>query len=531
MNPSDRPVARIGLDLGTTNTVVALADRGNFPVLGLEPEARSSVPSVIAWDDGHIFIGQQAQESLARSTSRALPSFKRWLGHLEPEADSLRDDLDPSSTAASKIEELLVAFLAGIRERVVRAAGFDEEIRIEAMLGVPANANSLQRWRTVSAARTAGFDVLGLVHEPTAAALEHAHRHPLFGRGKAKRHVLVYDLGGGTFDASLVRIDPEGVTVVRSTGIERLGGDDFDRAMADLVLEGSGAKFDQLPAGSQWDLLLRCREAKEAIRPTTKKWIVDLSGIADGEVSVRASDYADRCAPMVKETVRVLQAALDESGLPESEIDALLLVGGGSELPMVRKRLSDLFATRVRISPHPFASTAIGLAIHADRSNRGAFVSELLSRNFGVWREAESGKRKTFDVLFDRSTPLPAAGDELIVTRRYRPAHDVGVFSFEECLELDSDGLPSAGRTPWCEILFPFDPARSVDRTPASLEVEPHSFPPEVVATETWSCDPEGMITVRIERSVPPLASTFLLYGPERIEAPASRRKPAVTTT
>jgi molecular chaperone DnaK (HSP70) len=511
---------RIGIDFGTTNTVVALADRGNFPVLELDPEesGNPAIPSVIGWGErGEFSSGTAAIEAARKGSGHILPSFKRWLGHLEP----------PPGFALGRLEGCLADFLGRVREAVVAAAGFDEETRIEAAVGVPANANSLQRWRTLQAVREAGFDPLGLVHEPTAAALEYAHRHPLFGKGRSLRHVLVYDLGGGTFDASLVRLDPEGVAVILSTGVDRLGGDDFDRILADLVLESTGSRFEELGESDRLELLARCRDAKEAIRPTTRKWIVDLAGVTDGEVTVRAADYAERCLPLVERSVSVLEELLRESQLAEDEIDALLLVGGGSELPLVRKKLTELFATRVRISPHPFASTAIGLAIHADRKGPAARVEERLSRHFGVWREAEAGTRKTFDVLFDRSTPLPLPGELHTVTRTYRPVHDVGVFRFEECLELDSNNLPTKDRTPWCEILFPFDPHRSVDGESSLLEVHRRNFPEDLVATETWSCDSEGMISVRIERSNPPLATNHLLFGPEKLEPLPARSRPA----
>src|SRR5262249_50371299 len=124
---------------------------------------------------------------------------------------------------------------------------------------------------------------------------------------------------------------------------------------------------------------------------------------------------------------------------------------------LVRRCLKDLVGSRLKISPHPFASTAVGLAVNADsKSTRPA--QDRFSRHFGVWREAEGGARPHFDPIFDRETNLPPPGEIFVVTRTYRPAHNIGHFRFEECTALDGAGGPSGDRTPWCDILFPFDP-------------------------------------------------------------------------
>jgi molecular chaperone DnaK (HSP70) len=511
MRRARRIGARIGIDLGTTNTVVALADRGNYPVLDLSGggDARLWSPTVLAWKGAELRVGWDALEVWDEPGWDLLGSPKRWLGVPEPE-------LAGGPGAGGRLEALLQHYFRRLREKVMACPHLEGEKEFQAMLGVPANANSLQRLRTLRAAEAAGFQVFGLLHEPTAAAIEYAHGHGRFGKGAEPRHVLVYDLGGGTFDAALVRSDAGGLSVVRSAGIERLGGDDFDQAMAELAVERAGARWDDLPWNLRHRLLLRCREAKESLRATTQKWTLDLEPLGLGEAGIYREEFFERCLPLIDQTAAVLEEVLAPSGLELEEIDALLLVGGASQLPLVRRRLRELVGARLKISPHPFASTAVGLAIHAAQAEMRP-VEERFSRHFGVWREAEGGARAVFDPIFVRETCLPPAGRKLVVTRVYHPAHNVGHFHFEECAALGRDGTPGGVRTPWCTVLFPFDPA-----IPGSVPLEhiPVERTDRFAALETeerYECDSRGLITVTLRRPEPPLTRSYLLHGPERV--------------
>jgi molecular chaperone DnaK (HSP70) len=419
----------------------------------------------------------------------------------------------------ARLEQFLAAYLRRLRRMVLRSSHLEGEKTLQVMLGVPANANSLQRLRTLQAAEQAGFQVLGLLHEPTAAAIEYAHRHPRFGRGGERRHVLVYDLGGGTFDAAVVRVDPAGVAVVRSAGIERLGGDDFDRAMAELALAKAGRRWEDVERRARQRLLTRCREAKEALRGTTRKLLLDLEDAGGGEVALSGEEFFERCLPLIDQTVGVLEDVLSASGVDLDDVDALLLVGGGSQMPLVRRRLKALVGSRLKISPHPFASTAVGLAIHADQAPLRP-VEERFSRHFGVWREAEGGARRVFDPIFDRETRLPRPGKKLAVARTYRPAHNIGHFRFEECAALDADGNPTGHRTPWCQVLFPFDPEIPPNDPLAARAVERDERFARYAVQERYECDGRGLITVTLERADPPLSRSFLLHGPERVTLP-----------
>src|SRR5258708_20627447 len=164
------------------------------------------------------------------------------------------------------------------------------------MLGVPAHANSNQRFLTVEAFRTAGFEVLGLINEPSAAAIEFGHRQ------KSKGRVLVYDLGGGTFDVSLVNVEGGEHTVLASDGIPGLGGDDFDHALAEMALPGvstdaaEDAGIRGLQLHEYFQLLEECRRQKEALHPNSRRIVVDLDSVREGlgQATISVADYYER---------------------------------------------------------------------------------------------------------------------------------------------------------------------------------------------------------------------------------------------
>ena len=169
------------------------------------------------------------------------------------------------------LEELTSAFKRALLEKA-SLPGKDRE-PFEIMLGVPANANSNQRFLTVEPFQRAGFQVLGLLNEPSAASIEYGHRNR---SAEDNELVLVYDLGGGTFDASLVRIEDRLHSVVASEGVPDVGGDDFDIVLADMALESAGFRFDSLTQAEIFRLHEECRARKEALHPNTRRIVVDL---------------------------------------------------------------------------------------------------------------------------------------------------------------------------------------------------------------------------------------------------------------
>ena len=367
-------------------------------------------------------------------------------------------------------------------------AAFSLEPPIDVMLGVPANANSNQRFLTVEAFRRAGFQVLGLLNEPSAAAIEFGHSQKLEGQ------VLVYDLGGGTFDASLVELDEQAHSVVASEGIGTLGGDDFDHLLAEMAV--GEAALAALSSAELFRLLEECRRQKEALHPNTRKIVVDLDHVREGwgQVTIPVPAYYERCRPLVEETVRAVSALIGDQPM-----EALYVTGGGSELPLVARMLREDFGRRVRRSAYTRSATAIGLAIQADASS-GYTLRDVFSRNFGVWREGEGGRVMVFDVIFPRGTPLPGPGEPPLTVRRiYQPAHNIGHFRYLEASSVDGSGQPAGDIAVWDEVLFPLDPVLEQHEHLERAPVEPSEAATRQHIEEHYACHAAGTLAVTIQ--------------------------------
>jgi len=505
----------LGIDYGTTRTVVAAVDRGNYPVVSFQTEsgdAQEWYPSLLAERGGELLYGPAAAARQNEPGWALLRSFKRRLAALGPESEV--------SIGRQKVGalDLLTQFLAQLRRDLAERSNLRLKTRekLAAMISVPANSNSNQRFMTIEAFRRAGFEVAGLINEPSAAGIEYAHRFLGDGAPARREHVVVYDLGGGTFDASVIDIAERRHEVVRSEGVARLGGDDFDQLLLDLALDRAG--LSGVPETARERLLEECREKKEGLHPNTRKLAIDLSIALEGagEVVVSTADFYDRCQPLIERTVEVMEQAMRRSpGEAASDwrsVAAIYLVGGSSELPAVARLLRERYGRNVRKSPYPHASAAIGLAIAAD-AGAGYTLRERFTRHFGVWREAEAGREIAFDVLFEKDTPLPANGQPTVTrARRYLPAHNLGHFRYLECGGLGAAGEPTGDLTPWDEIYFPFDPALEGE---ADLKGVPVARAPlgEGVVEEIYSCDRNGIIAVEIVNHATGARRSYRLRG------------------
>jgi molecular chaperone DnaK (HSP70) len=373
------------------------------------------------------------------------------------------------------------------------------------MLGVPANANSNQRFLTQEAARAAGFEVLGLLNEPSAAAIEFACRNSSDRKNRVKGGLLVYDLGGGTFDVSLVALGEAERSVIASDGIPDLGGDDFDEILARLALAEAGKpeRTEDSLTGAEWYLLLdECREKKESLNPNSRKITVDLERVRKDwrEVSIGVEAFYERCRPLVEASRGIVEAVL--AAHPDHAIDTLYLTGGGSELPPVARVLRETFGRRVRRSAYMRSATAIGLAIraegHEDRPLRDQFT-----KNFGVWREADDGRNVVFDVIFPRGVKLPPIGEEpLRIVRSYHPVHNIGYFRYLECAQLGANNQPEGEISNWDEIRVAFDPRLRDSADLTDQPVRRYAPPQELLIEEEYSCDAYGDVEVRIRDKI-----------------------------
>lgn len=440
---------RVGIDFGTTHTVVAAVDRGNYPVVSFD--GVDTWPSLIAANAaGELRFGLDAAAVRHESGWSVLRSFKRLLTEAGPQTEvSL-------AGRNHRLADLLTGLLAQLKSDLQRRsnAGLAPGETIEAAISVPANASSAQRLLTLDSFVAAGFHVVALLNEPSAASLEYAHRYRSTITAK-REYVLIYDLGGGTFDASLLKMTGHAHEVVISEGIQRLGGDDFDEAILGLVVSRSDL---QTADPAALDLLREeCVARKEAIGPQTRRFLADLSAVDRPPFSCPIDDIYSACAPLVDKTAELLDRVLYD--VTWSEVAGIYVVGGAGAFPLVSRMLRTTFGDkRVKRSPHPFAATAIGLAVFLDKE-AGFALSERFSRNFGVFREAEAGAGVVFDPIVCKDVSLPADGQTpLVVRRTYRAAHNIGHFRFVECSRV-VNGRPDGDVTPYDPVLFPFDPA------------------------------------------------------------------------
>jgi len=504
---------RIGIDFGTTRIVVAAADRGNYPLVTFEApdgRVRDWFPSLVAISADKRAYGWDALEQQGKPDWTIVRSLKRFLKSADP--SSALEISGQRLNLSVLITEMMVALRRELMDRsTLGARKYD---RLQVMLGVPANANSNQRFLTQDAARAAGFEVLGLLNEPSAAAVEFALRNSSDRKNRGKGGLLVYDLGGGTFDVSLVAMGEAEHSVVASDGIPDLGGDDFDEILALLALAEAGrprqAENSLTPA--EWYLLFdECREKKESLNPSSRKITVDLERVRKdwGEVTIGVDAFYERCRPLVEASRKVAEALL--AAHPDHAIDTLYLTGGGSELPSVARLLRETFGRRVQRSAYMRSATAIGLAIraegHEDRPLRDQFT-----KNFGVWREADEGRNVVFDILFPRGIKLPSKGEEpLRIVRSYRPMHNIGYFRYLECAQLGADNQPEGEISNWDEIRVPFDPELRDSVDLSDQPIRRCAPPREVLIEEEYTCDANGDVEVKIRDKVTQQTNEFRL--------------------
>jgi len=491
---------RLGIDFGTTHTVVALVDRGNYPVVSFE--GGDFVPSLVAAHDasGTLRWGWDAWEVRHEPGWTPLPSVKRLLNDAGPRTEIA---VGPRRFA---IGALLEGFFSALhRELIARSnAGIAANDSITAGVSVPANASTAQRFLTLEAFKGGGFAVEALLNEPSAAGFEYAHRNR---RDERREHLVVYDLGGGTFDASLLRMTGKTNEVVATNGVGRLGGDDFDEAILALVLEKAGAL--DADAATRALVLEECVRAKESLSPNSRRFLVDLAALDREPLILSVEDVNEACVPLVARTLEAVGALVGEAaGVAWADVTSLYVVGGAGLFPLVTRLLKERFGDRrVRRSPHPFAATAMGLAVWLDREG-GYALEDRLSRHFGVFREGGEGRDVVFDTIFEKGTPLPAPGaPPVVVSRRYRAAHDVGHFRFLECSRL-TDARPDGDVTPWDEAFFPFEPGLRTTNL-ASAPIRRRDGGPEIV--ETYALGSEGAVTVTVTDATDGFTRTFRL--------------------
>jgi molecular chaperone DnaK (HSP70) len=500
---------RLGIDFGTTRTVVACCDRGNYPVLSFLDDAGEPLdyyPSVVAEKQGELRFGLDALRLAQDPAWTVLRSFKRILSGPRSSPDA---EVKIGSSRVT-VSDLLTRFLLSLRHAIMHASNRPkargDDGKLTAVVATPANAHGAQRFVTLDAFRRAGFEVIALLNEPSAAGFEYTHRHRSTITSR-REHIVVYDLGGGTFDASLVHLSGRSHDAVATAGLNTIGGDDFDACLASVVADAAKLQRKDLTGRAGVALTDACREAKERLNPSSRRIVIDLETCLGSrapvpEITVAVADFYEACTPLVERTIEAMQpvmARLDsDEGGALAEIAGIYVVGGASALPIVGRRLRERFGRRVHRSPYPSAAIAIGLAIAADE-DAGFELSDRLSRHFGVFREDDGGRAVIFDPIFDREARVPSAGQAPVVSRRvYRAAHNVGRYRFVECAALDQLGVPHGDITAFNDVFFPFDRtlrARSSDLAEVPVRRLPGEGP---LIQEQYAITPHGIVEVTI---------------------------------
>ena len=346
----------VGIDLGTTNSEVAVLSGGKPEVVREDDDA--IVPSCVGLDEaGNVIVGRQARNQAAVAPERTVLSIKRLMGSGERVV---------MGSETYTPQELSAFILKALKERAARALG--REVR-KAVITVPAYFTDAQRQATREAGRIAGLEVARIINEPTAAALSYE------SRSSGSRRILVYDLGGGTFDVSVVAIEDGVVEVLASTGDNHLGGDDFDDLIAKRLNAHVEGELGIEGAGDNLLLQARLRRASEQakIELSTQPFVrVEEDHIAsvDGEprhlsFEVSRADFEQDLEEMLARTMQSVTTALNDAGVVPSQIDRVLLVGGSTRIP----RIAQLLAERLGQEPHgevdPDLCVALGAGVQA----------------------------------------------------------------------------------------------------------------------------------------------------------------------
>ncbi len=416
----------VGIDLGTTNSLCAEVVDGE-PVVILDREGRAITPSVVGIDEEHhAVVGDAANERALMNPAGTVRSVKRFMGRgLDDIADAEVARLPykivrsrESEQVAVRVhgreylpQELSALILGEVKKRAVKATG--GKLR-RAVVTVPAYFDDGQRQATRDAGRMAGIDVLRILNEPTAAALAYG-----LDRGKSGT-VLVYDLGGGTFDVSVLKLTEGVFKVIATTGNTALGGDDFDHALMDLLTadldDAARAALDDHPQGRA-ALKMAAERAKIALSGQDETSVQLTVGEVAIDRTVTRAAYEAAIDPWVDKTFDAIDFVLDEAGLDPEDVGDVVCVGGSTRTPLVRARLAEHFDKPPHVDLDPDQVVAMGAAIQAnmlagDAAGEGTVLLDVTPLSLGI--ETYGGGCSK---LIWRNSPIPVRATEGFTTQ------------------------------------------------------------------------------------------------------------------
>lgn len=445
----------IGIDLGTTNSCVAVMEGSNATVLE-NAEGKRTTPSVVAFKNGEIIVGEAAKRQ-AITNPNTIISIKRLIGTKE-KVNVEGKDYTPEEISAMILQHLKKQAEAKIGSKVTKA-----------VITVPAYFNDAQRQATKNAGKIAGLEVERIINEPTAAALAYG-----VDKKDKERKILVYDLGGGTFDVSILELADGTFEVLSTSGDNKLGGDDFDQKIIDHIL-------DHIKKEHSTDLS-KDKMVLQRLKDAAEKAKIELSGLSETtvmlpflsmvnnmplnvELKITRAAFEKMSADLIERTIKPVKDALKEAKLSASDLDEVLLVGGSTRIPAVVKAVQDETGKQPNKGVNPDEVVALGAAIQGGvlaGDVKDVLLLDVTPLTLGI--ETMGG---IVAPLIKRNTTIPVTKSQVFSTAvDNQPAVDINVLQGERSMVADNkslgnfrlDGIESAPRgVPQIEVSFSID--------------------------------------------------------------------------
>jgi molecular chaperone DnaK len=393
----------LGIDLGTTNSLVGVVDSG-FPILLADAEGLRLTPSAVHYAvDGSITVGATALRQRALDHTRTVTSVKRLIGRRAGESEWQPSyDLKALGKTPTEVSADILRHLKALAERAL-----ETEVS-RAVVTVPAYFNDAQRNETKRAGELAGLTIERIVSEPTAAALAYG-----LDKLEENKKIAVYDLGGGTFDISVLEMRDGVFQVLATAGDTQLGGDDIDRAFADWILQASGQSVASPSLAQRARLTAAAEEAKKKLSSETETTIElpFFEGATNLSVRVSRSDLESIAQPLVERTRRHCQRALLDAGVAAQALDEVILVGGSTRMPLVRRVVQDIFGREPNISQNPDEAVGLGAVIQAgilSGALRNVVLLDVTPLSLGI--ETFGG---LMNIIIPRNSTIPCRAGEM----------------------------------------------------------------------------------------------------------------------
>ena len=448
----------IGIDLGTTNSCVAVMEGGK-PTVIANSEGERTTPSIVAFTkNGDRLVGEPAKRQAVTNSDRTVSSIKRHMG------SDYRVTIDDKKYSPQEISAMILQKLKADAE------GYLGEKVTEAVITCPAYFNDAQRQATKDAGKIAGLDVKRIITEPTAAALAYGLDN------EKEQKIMVYDLGGGTFDVSVIEIGDGVIEVLATNGNNHLGGDDFDKRIVDYMLKDFKAKEGIDLSGDKM-AMQRLKEAAEKAKKelssstTTNINLPFITANETGpkhfEMDLTKAKFDELTADLVDATAEPVRKALADAGITAADLGKVLLVGGSTRIPAVQDKVKELTGKEPSKNLNPDECVAIGAAIQGGKLAGDAGAGDILLLDVTPLSLAIETLGGVSTVLIPRNTTIPTRKSQVFSTAEdNQTAVDIHVVQGERQFARDNktlgqfrlDGIPPARRgVPQIEVTFDID--------------------------------------------------------------------------